>query len=209
RRGVQTCDVMYGRDPGGCEVRERDPRAGERRLEVRGRKEVGEPLAGATVEDTGELPGGIVLHSATARRRLGRGVTRARDRERVRDVRAVDATQEHGVVAGDRVERAAVDGERRWARLAARFGFPGDGRADVAAGDPQALRDATRRLRDDRRYGVGIACLIERHAADPRGGVAEVRVRVDEAGQEHADAEVDDLGGRALERAHLTLVTDR
>jgi len=34
-------------------------------------------------------------------------------------------------------------------------------------------------------------------------------VRVDEAGQEHADAEVDDLGGWALERADLTLVTDR
>ena len=86
------------------------------------------------------------------------------------------------MVGGDRVERAAVDWERRRPRLAAGFGFPGDGRADVAAGDPQALRDATRRLRDDRRHGVGIACLIERDAADPRGGVAEMRVRVDEAG---------------------------
>ena len=86
------------------------------------------------------------------------------------------------MVGGDRVERAAVDGERRRPRLAARFGFPGDGRADVAAADPQAPRDAIRRSRDDRCHGVGIACLIERDAADPRGGVAEMRVRVDEAG---------------------------
>jgi len=89
-----------------------------------------------------------------------------------------------------------------------RVGFLGDRRAQVAAGDPESLGYASSHAREERRDAIGVARLVKPDAAHPRRRVAEMCVGIDEARQEHAIAELDDLCGGTLEREDLALVAD-
>src|SRR5207247_6228951 len=53
------------------------------------------------------------------------------------------------------------------------------------------------------------ADLVEAHAEEPRGGVPEVGMRVDETRKHEAIAQLDDLGRRSPKSEHLLLGPDR
>ena len=107
------------------------------------------------------------------------------------------------------VERGSVHGRRRGPRTSGAIGHPRVGGAEVATGDPEAFRHQLRRGRhlvDGQRR---IADLVEAHAEEPRGGVPEVGVRVDESRKHEAIAQLDDLRCRSPESEHLLLGPDR
>jgi len=146
------------------------------------------------VHDAVQITGRVALVPTAAR--IGRlpRQARARQRERIGDIGAVDAPQEDRMPRCGGVERATIDRHRRWPRASKRVGLPGRGGAKVTATDPEALGHTL----GDRGDGIGdlarIAKLVQRGAEGPRRGVSKVGVRVDEAGQEEPAGDIDDLG---------------
>ena len=205
---VDARDVVDPGDPAAAQLVERGARPSERDLAGVGSDELGQALAGATDEHPRWLAPTVPLHAAAPRVRRAPADPRSGERERVGDVGAVDAANKDRVIGRDRIQGAAVDGERRRPGLVAAVRFPRDRGPDVATRQPHAGRNARYRRGDLRQHLSGVALVVEADPEHPCGGVPEVRMRIDEARQRKTPGEVDDLGARAEERRDIAVRAD-
>src|SRR5438093_657832 len=205
---AQAPAVLEPGDPAAAQLVERGARPSERDLAGVGSDELGQALAGATDEHPRWLAPAVPLHAAAPRVRRAPADPRSGERERVGDVGAVDAANKDRVIGRDRIQGAAVDGERRRPGLVSAVRFPRDRGPDVATRQPHAGRNARDRRGDLRQHLSGVALVVEADPEHPCGGVPEVRMRIDEARQRKTRGEVDDLGARAEEGRDIAVRAD-